>query len=312
MKPKRKMKILLAVDGSDRSFETAKYVANIAPFHKMKIVLFYVYRGVPRSYSDLGKSLQFRRSVQSARLWEERQKEALQEHSKKIKQILLDAGFSNGAITVKIRQRKKGVARDILKEAQDGYRFVVVGRKSTGKIKEIALGSVATKLVEKIIFTTLVVVGKSVVPGKVLLAIDGSKSSMRAVGRVAVTLGDCAACEAELVHVIREDYTFDGGGQPPVLKDSGIKDAKRSIIPFFDEAKGLLLKSGFEQDQISTKIITGAHSRAHAIVQEAKIRDYGTIVVARKGLSKIRNFFIGRVSSRVIQLARKKAVWVVT
>jgi len=174
------------------------------------------------------------------------------------------------------------------------------------------LGSVATKLVEKISFTTLVVVGKSVEPGKVLLALDGSRGSMLAVGRVAVTLGDCDACETELVHVIRENHTFDRDGQLPVLKDKGIKDAKKSIIPFFDEAKSLLLKSGFEAEQISTKIITGAYSRAMAIVQEAEKRDYGTIVVGRKGLSKVRRFIIGRVSNKVIQLARKRAVWVVT
>jgi len=312
MTPNRQMKILLAVDGSDRSFETARYVAKIAPFRKMKVVLFYVYRGVPQSYSDLGKSSQFRQSVRSARLWEKRQKEALQEHSKKVKQILLDAGFSKESITVKIRHRKKGIARDILKEANDGYRFVVVGRKSTGKIKEIALGSVATKLVEKIIFTTLVVVGRSVEPGKVLLALDGSKGSKLAVGRVAVTLGDCDACEIELIHVIRKDHTFDSDDKQFMLTNNAIKDAKKNISPFFDETKSLLTKAGFESKQISTKIITGAFSRAAAIVQEAEERDYGTIVVARKGLSKVRKFFIGRVSSKVIQLARKKAVWVVT
>ena len=268
MKPKRKMRILLAVDGSDRSFETVRYVAKIAPFHKMKVVLFYVYRGVPQSYSDLGKSPQFRQSVRSARLWEVRQKEVLEEHSKKVRQILLDVGFSKEAITVKIHHRKKGIARDILKEAYQGYDFVVVGRKSTGKIKEIALGSVATKLVEKISFTTLVVVGKSVKPGKVLLALDGSGASMQAVDCVARTLGDCDVCETELLHVIRVDHTFDREGKQIVFKDSNLKEAKKSIIPLFNEARRFLKKSGFEPDQISTKIITDAHSRAGAIVQD--------------------------------------------
>lgn len=229
-----------------------------------------------------------------------------------VKQILLDAGFPTEAVSVKIRQRKKGIARDIIKEAHEGYDFVVVGRKSTGKIKELALGSVATKLVEKVSFTTLVVVGKSVEPGKVLLALDGSKGSMQAVDYVGATLGDCDACETELVHVIREDHAFARDGQQLVLKDGIIEDAKKSIIPIFDEAQSLLVKSGFEPDQISTQIITDAFSRAAAIVQEAEKRDYGTIVVARKGITRVRDFFIGRVSSKVIQLARKKAVWIVT
>ena len=309
---KKQKRILLAVDGSDRSFETVRYVAKIPPFHKMQVVLFYVYRGVPQNYSDLGKTPQFKQSVTSARAWEAQQKEALKEHSKKVTQILLNAGFPKEAVSVKIRHRKKGIARDIIKEAHEGYDFIVVGRKSTGKIREIALGSVATKLVEKISFNTLVVVGKSVEPGKVLLALDGSKGSMQAVDCVCATLGDCEVCETELVHVIREDHTFHKDSQKFILKNDSLKEDKKSIRAFFDEAKSLLIKAGFESDQISTEIITDAYSRAGAIVQEAEKGDYGTIVVARKGLSKVRDFFIGRVSNKIIQLARKKAVWVVT
>lgn len=312
MTAKKQKKILLAVDGSDRSFETVRYVAKIPPFNKMQVVLFYVYRGVPQNYSDLGKAPEFKQSVTSARAWEAQQKEALKEHSKKVTQILLNAGFPKEAVSVKIRHRKKGIARDIIKEAYEGYDFIVVGRKSTGKIREIALGSVATKLVEKISFNTLVVVGKSVEPGKVLLALDGSKGSMQAVDCVCATLGDCEVCETELVHVVREDHTFHKDSQKFILKNDSLKEAKKSISAFFDEAKSLLIKAGFESDQISTEIITDAYSRAGAIVQEAEQGDYGTIVVARKGLSKVRDFFIGRVSSKVIQLARNKAVWVVT
>lgn len=312
MTAKKQKKILLAVDGSDRSFETVRYVAKIPPFNKMQVVLFYVYRGVPQNYSDLGKAPEFKQSVTSARAWEAQQKEALKEHSKKVTQILLSAGFPKEAVSVKIRHRKKGIARDIIKEAHEGYDFIVVGRKSTGKIKEIALGSVATKLVEKISFNTLVVVGKSAEPGKVLLALDGSKGSMQAVDCVCATLGDCDACETELVHVVREDHTFHKDSQKFILKNDSLKEAKKSIRAFFDEAKSLLIKSGFESDQISTEIITDAYSRAGAIVQEAEQGDYGTIVVARKGLSKVRDFFIGRVSNKIIQLARDKAVWVVT
>lgn len=312
MTAKKQKKILLAVDGSDRSFETVRYVAKIPPFHKMQVVLFYVFRGVPQNYSDLGKAPEFKQSVTSARAWEAQQKEALKEHSKKVTQILLNAGFPKEAVSVKIHYKKKGIARDIIKEAHEGYDFIVVGRKSTGRIREIALGSVATKLVEKISFSTLVVVGKSVEPGKVLLALDGSEGSMQAVDCICATLGDCDTCETELVHVIREDNTFHKDSRKIILKNDSLKEAKKSIGAFFDEAKSLLIKAGFESDQISTEIITNAYSRAGAIVQEAEQGDYGTIVVARKGLSKVRDFFIGRVSNKIIQLARKKAVWVVT
>ena len=38
---------------------------------------------------------------------------------------------------------------------------------------------------------------------------------------------------------------------------------------------------------------------------------YGTIVVGRRGLSKVYEFFMGRVSDKVLHLAKDMAVWIV-
>jgi nucleotide-binding universal stress UspA family protein len=73
-----------------------------------------------------------------------------------------------------------------------------------------------------------------------------------------------------------------------------------------------LEKAGVEGDRISTKIVTGAASRAKAIVEEAKNGGYGTIAVGRRGLSRVEECFMGRVSKKVIQLAQEMAVWVVS
>ena len=63
---------------------------------------------------------------------------------------------------------------------------------------------------------------------------------------------------------------------------------------------------------MKTKLITGVASRAGAIVEEAKKGSYGTIVVGRRGLSKVEEFFMGRVSNKVIHLAKEMAVWVIS
>jgi nucleotide-binding universal stress UspA family protein len=46
-------------------------------------------------------------------------------------------------------------------------------------------------------------------------------------------------------------------------------------------------------------------------VEEAQKNGFGTIVIGRRGLSKVRQFMMGRVSNKVLQLARDLAVWVV-
>ena len=293
----RKEKILLAVDASDYSFKIAKYVSEIPYFQKTKAVLFSVFNKIPESYYDLKNDPQYGKKIRNIWAWESQNRRSLEEYMRAAEQILLDAGFPRDNVIVKICEREKGIARDILKEAKAGYSAVAVGRKGISKLGGIILGSVATKLLEQLVFVPLIVVGNDTGPEKILIGVDGSEGAKRAVDYVATILGE-SEFEVKLVYVIRgaaEDY---------------MKDAEREIEDVFDQVKKRLKESGFKSNQIKTKIITGVRSRAEAIVEEARLGNYGTIVVGRRGLSKVQEFFIGRVSNKVIQLAKKNVVWV--
>ena len=50
---------------------------------------------------------------------------------------------------------------------------------------------------------------------------------------------------------------------------------------------------------------------AIVIVDEAYIGDYATIILGRKGRSKVEDFSIGRVVTKVVHLANTHTVWVV-
>jgi nucleotide-binding universal stress UspA family protein len=89
------------------------------------------------------------------------------------------------------------------------------------------------------------------------------------------------------------------------------KYAHKIITPSLDKAKRKLLDSGFEPNKISIKLIQGVHSRAKAIADEAKKENYGIIVMGRRGLSRVQNFFIGRVTNKVIHIARDRTIWIV-
>jgi nucleotide-binding universal stress UspA family protein len=67
----------------------------------------------------------------------------------------------------------------------------------------------------------------------------------------------------------------------------------------------------FNRNQINIRTVTGAHSRAAVIITEALKGGYGTIVVGRRGLTNVEEFIMGRVSNKVIHMAREMAVWVV-
>ena len=99
-----------------------------------------------------------------------------------------------------------------------------------------------------------------------------------------------------------------------MLPETGeiLQDIEGPVEAFLEKAVGRLEKAGLRPDQISTKTASGVASRAKAIVEEAKNGGYGTIVVGRRGLSRVEEFFMGRVSNKVMQLAQAMAVWVVS
>ena len=299
MKKQTRKKILLAVDGSDSSLDAVRYVSKIHPFQKTDVVLFNVLSKIPESYWDLEKEPGLKYRIREVRAMEKQEEKNTREFMGKASKVLWRSGFPKDSVKVNIHERKKGIARDIINESELGYSCVVVGRKGMSALKDMVLGSVPAKLIEKLSFIPLTVVGKNPRPGSALLALDGSENSMRIVGYVENALGG-PDFKVTLIHVIRSKDT------------EYLEKVEKSIRGVFDEAKTRLIKSGFESSQITTKIITGAHSRAGAIIKEAKEGGYGTIIVGRRGLSKVQEFFMGRVSSKVIQLAKGHAVWVVS
>ena len=56
---------------------------------------------------------------------------------------------------------------------------------------------------------------------------------------------------------------------------------------------------------------SGVRSRSEAIVKEAADGGFGTIVVGRRGLSKVEAFFMGRVGHEVVYGGKMFSVWVV-
>jgi nucleotide-binding universal stress UspA family protein len=227
------------------------------------------------------------------------------------KQILIDSGFPPSEITVKVQNRKSGIARDIIAEAEEGYRAVVIGRKGTGIYDEIVVGSVANKIVEKAAFLPVLMIGPIPPDENILIPMDSSGGAMRAIEYVAATLGGFNF-KIHLFHVIRSGLDLYEGIPHLFLSEASVEKAKTEIQAVFDSAILCLTNAGFSEKQITTKVIAGAHSRAEAIIQEAREQNYGTIVIGRRGLSKVQEFFLGRVSSKLIHTIRNRAVWVIT
>ena len=302
---KHRGKILLAVDGSDQAFEALRYVSQLFPPKRMEAVPFHVATKVPEGFWDVEKSPAFKHKLSSAAAWATREQTVVQEFMDRARQLFLDRGFPEDNVNVKIEERKKGVARDIIAESQRGYDAVVVGRLGKSQLKDLVWGSVSNKLIGRLTNAPVCVVGGSPQDGKILVAMDTSEEANKVLD-FAGGMVDLTDCEITLFHVIRglESWTAEASEE--------IQQAEEAAATLLEESVERLERTGLNRDRISTKISSGAASRAEAIVDEARNSGCGTIVMGRRGLSRVKEFFMGRVSKKVLQLAKWTAVWVVS
>ncbi len=140
-------KILVAIDDSENALRAVEFVSNSFSIDN-KITLFNVMQDTATLCEMNSPELTpYFTSQQSAFcLLEDKKKELVGHALKKAKTMLLDAGFEKNNITTKAAFKNKGIARDIIQEAQDGYNVIVMGKRGVSGIKDFLLGSISQKV----------------------------------------------------------------------------------------------------------------------------------------------------------------------
>lgn len=315
-------RILVAVDGSDQALEAVRYVGLSVPKDQVEVVVYHVMTKIPESFWDLEKEPVFQYKIANIGAWESQQEQMIQSFMVKSRAVLTEMGIPDGAVTTRVEDRKAGIARDILVESHKGYSAVVVGRTGLSQLKDLVMGSVANKLIGKLVHVPVWVVSGNRHTPRMLLTVDASEEAMQTVDYVGSMVGATGPFEITLFHAIRGmDVFLQGFGDSYLLThdrdwvqrvDRELEHAEQEILSGFEEARKRLAKAGVPAERVSQKVVKGVASRAGAIADEAEGGGYDTIVVGRRGLSKIQEFFMGRVSSKVIQLARSQTIWVVS
>ena len=158
---------------------------------------------------------------------------------------------------------------------------------------------------------------------KVLIAVDGSQGAMRAVEYAGQVLAGNPEARVLLFHILpitshvlleKEEVKIIESRKLDRPDLEGLywrpQDEDR-IKSFFDKATDVLLKAGVEAEQINTKFKVKSGDVADSILEEAELGNYQTLILGRRGLSRIKEFFMGSVSLKVVREARSRAVWVV-
>jgi len=309
--------ILIAVDASQHSFEAVRYVGQIVPPEGSAVTLLHVFDPIPESFYDLESVPSFRHQVIGVHAWEVQQKRNMEKFMEQAGRLLESRGYPRASIAAVIKEREVGIARDIVKEAGRGYDALVVGRKGMSPLKDLVMGSIANRLVSHVAQPPVWVIGDHPDTSRVLIAMDSSDGARRALEYVSRLWGRDHP-ELLLFHVTRGVESLMPTYEEALLESEWLdrardqfKRAETAMMSVLKDASRYLERQGADAGRISTKISAGARSRAAAIIEEARQGGYGTIVLGRRGISRVEEFIMGRVSSKVLQLAPKMAVWVV-
>lgn len=145
------MKMLIAVDDSEYAIKVVNYVASAASPAFFNITLFTVLPIISSSLEKESKFPQFSERLVELKWMVSEKKKSAKEIMERCRTILLNAGFPDDKIELKIQDKDIGIARDIIAEVRKGdYDTLVVGRRGLSVAAAFVLGSVSNKIVQSI------------------------------------------------------------------------------------------------------------------------------------------------------------------
>lgn len=155
-------------------------------------------------------------------------------------------------------------------------------------------------------------------PKKLLVAMDDSENSLRSVDFIIENFSQ-SADRIVLFSVLPDPVVmFEMSGpeltsyfstQQELLRTLQ-QERKKQLQAVLDRAKGALVTAGFVAENIAVKLEVKKIGVAQDIVEEAS-HGYDMILMGRRGLSGLKEFFLGSVSQKVVHLAKDITVVIV-
>lgn len=288
------MKILCPVDGSDFSRLLMQGVGTVFRSRAKEIVLLHV---LPGGQVGKGRITTNSQSVFLPALAEKMNQASnrlLHGYAERLKVVLSQGGTSRLA-SLKTMVMKGDVSDAILRASENmNTDCIAVGSRGMNDVPGYLLGSVSRKVVTHASCSVFMVKGTVAIPLPVLLALDGSKVTRRAIRKI-ITWLDPDEVALHAVSVVPEKLTDLG------LEMLGKRQAKALMAPVRKQTQVLLadsrkkfLKAGF---QVDTTLLEG-NPRAQ-ILEAAQRLKTQLVCVGSKGLSGIERFTLGSVSEWV-------------
>lgn len=306
-------KIMISVDDSMHAKFAVRYCTQMAlKADALKLTLFNVQAPISQFLIDECKK--------SPKLKAELDKALLQNREKSQKILtefmenIVHSGVAEARISTKSIVRHEGIARDMLKCCEaEHFDALVLGRRGISALQEMFMGSVTSNIIQHNTYMPIWLVGGDAAPKNILVPVDGSENSLRAVDHLAFIMSGSADIHLTLFHVkprltdlckidLNEEITGD-------LDQALQKCDQQSLESFYPKAMEKFNEAGISPNRVTTKTKEGGSDLKSAIFKEINSGHYDTIVLGRRGVSK--RFFSGSVSNYLINKINDRVIWLV-
>lgn len=183
------------------------------------------------------------------------------------------------------------IAATIVESAKRGVQLVAIGSRGLDAIDRFMLGSVSTHVIHHVSCSVLVVREAPEHLRRVVLAVDGSAASKRAVQFLLRTMTPMPASREGAPEPLSVTVVH----AMPFLNYPELRHAGAALV---EACSQKLLEAGYCVTQVST-----IGNPADEILKAAETHSADLIVTGAKGLGAVGRFLLGSVSTRVVQHA---------
>jgi nucleotide-binding universal stress UspA family protein len=181
------------------------------------------------------------------------------------------------------------VAATIVTEARRNTQLVAVGSRGLDALDRFMLGSISTHVIHHVSCSVLVVREAPRTIRRIVLAVDGSTVSKRAVQFLIRTMSPLADARKREPVIVTVTHAM------PFLNYPELRDAGKAMV---EESATRLLRAGYRVEQVPR-----LGNPADEILKVADTHEADLIITGAKGMGAIGRFFLGSVSTRVVQHA---------
>ena len=285
-------KVLLATDGSRESGRAARMAVGLANGLGLELHAVYV-ASIPSVYA-LSETAILDPEVRE-RLHDMAEQDARERLDEEVGKIREAGGKVVGV--------HPGVGRadaEVVRLAEElGAGLVVLGSRGFGPLRRAAMGSVSLSVVRHAHCPVLVVRGeKEPLPGRILLALDGSKEA-HAAARAATEISHATGSELHLVQVLQAG--------PLPYPHYYAMDKYEADLGRAEGASRAFLEKQAKRMESDGATVAGVRVRTgnpdHEIVKLAEELDAGLIMLGSRGLGGVKRALLGSVSDSVVRHA---------